>query len=72
MMMRRILRRIPWSSPLTQVPSPLLPLPLPSPLPTSPTYLEAPLGLRAAEIRQREALLSPLHDTEILDIDLPL
>ncbi|GKD18332.1 hypothetical protein Tco_1207490 [Tanacetum coccineum] len=37
----------PWSSPLPQIPSPLLPLPLP---PTSPTYAEEPLGYRAAMI----------------------
>ncbi|GJX83456.1 hypothetical protein Tco_0332937 [Tanacetum coccineum] len=41
----------PWSSPLPQILSPPLPLPLPSPLPTSPTYSEAPLGLRATGIR---------------------
>ncbi|GJX62485.1 hypothetical protein Tco_0295385 [Tanacetum coccineum] len=45
----------PWSSPLTQIPSPPLPvsppLPLaPPPLPISPTY---PLGYRAAMIRLR-------------------
>ncbi|GKB26440.1 hypothetical protein Tco_0865841 [Tanacetum coccineum] len=39
----------PLSSPLPQIPS--LPLPVPSPLTTSPTYAEAPLGLREAEIR---------------------
>ncbi|GJR14863.1 hypothetical protein Tco_0797515 [Tanacetum coccineum] len=56
----------PWSSPLTQIPSPPLlvspPLPLaPPPLPISPTY---PLGYRAAMIRLRveapSASYSPL------------
>ncbi|GJT93748.1 hypothetical protein Tco_1082593 [Tanacetum coccineum] len=47
----------PWSSPLPQIPSPPLPvlsppLPLPSPSThTSPTYVDAPLGYRAAMIR---------------------
>ncbi|GJV24603.1 hypothetical protein Tco_1377298 [Tanacetum coccineum] len=45
----------PWSSPLPQIPSPplpliLLPLPVSSPSPASPTY---PLGYRAAMIRLR-------------------
>ncbi|GJS01692.1 hypothetical protein Tco_0318200, partial [Tanacetum coccineum] len=39
---------IPFSSEL-EIPSP--PLPVPSPLATSPTYNEAPLGFRAAKIR---------------------
>ncbi|GJY87946.1 hypothetical protein Tco_0502574 [Tanacetum coccineum] len=46
----------PLSSPLPQIPSP--PFPVPSPPATSPTYAEAPLGFRAAEIRLRTA--SPL------------
>ncbi|GJU82139.1 putative reverse transcriptase domain-containing protein [Tanacetum coccineum] len=46
------------SSPLPQIPSPPLPvssppLPLPSPPTTSPTYVEAPLGYKAAEIQMR-------------------
>ncbi|GJX74151.1 hypothetical protein Tco_0312746 [Tanacetum coccineum] len=48
----------PLSSPLPQIPSPPLPvssppLPLPSPPTTSPTYVEAPLGYKAAEIQMR-------------------
>ncbi|GJW32079.1 hypothetical protein Tco_0052111 [Tanacetum coccineum] len=40
----------PWSSPLPQIPSP--PLPLPSlPTHTSPPYVDAPLGYRAAMIQ---------------------
>ncbi|GJU12809.1 hypothetical protein Tco_1135205 [Tanacetum coccineum] len=53
----------PLSSPLAQIPSP--PLPLPSPPTTSPTYVEAPLGNRAAEIRLRAALPSTHHPSEI-------
>nr|GEW64735.1 hypothetical protein [Tanacetum cinerariifolium] len=52
------------SSPLPHIPSP--PLRLLSPLPTDPTYEEAPLGYRAARLRwsaERE---------EILEADLPL
>nr|GEV83324.1 hypothetical protein [Tanacetum cinerariifolium] len=41
----------PLSSPLPQIPSPLLPLLLPSPI--DPTYEEAPLGYRAARLRWR-------------------
>ncbi|GKF60188.1 hypothetical protein Tco_0176974, partial [Tanacetum coccineum] len=41
------------SSPLPQIPSPLLLVP--SPLTTSPTYIEVPLGYRAARIRLRAA-----------------
>ncbi|GJW17816.1 hypothetical protein Tco_0025252 [Tanacetum coccineum] len=47
----------PLSSPLPQIPSP--PLPVPSPLATSHTYIEAPLGFRAARIRLRIASLLP-------------
>nr|GEX99673.1 reverse transcriptase domain-containing protein [Tanacetum cinerariifolium] len=48
----------PLLSLLPQIPSPplpvsSLPLPLPSPPTTSPTYAEAPLGYRAAEIQMR-------------------
>ncbi|GKA88944.1 hypothetical protein Tco_0810756, partial [Tanacetum coccineum] len=46
----------PLSSPLPQIPS--LPLPVPSPPTTSPTYVEAPLGYRAVGIWLRAA--SPL------------
>ncbi|GJT10117.1 putative reverse transcriptase domain-containing protein [Tanacetum coccineum] len=52
-----------WSSPLPQILSPPLlvsspPLPLPPPTIDSPTYAEAPLGYRAAEIRLRASSLS--------------
>ncbi|GJX87594.1 putative reverse transcriptase domain-containing protein [Tanacetum coccineum] len=40
----------PISSPLPHIPSPLLPVT--SPPTTSPTYVEAPLGYKAAEIRE--------------------
>nr|GEY96834.1 hypothetical protein [Tanacetum cinerariifolium] len=53
----------PILSPLTQIPSPSLPVP--SPPTTSPTYAEAPLGYRAAEIRLRVALPSTHHPSEI-------
>ncbi|GJS78945.1 putative reverse transcriptase domain-containing protein [Tanacetum coccineum] len=56
----------PLSSPLPQIPSPSLPLPS-SPT-TSPTYVEAPLGYRAAGIRLRVASLSTHHP---LKIELP-
>ncbi|GKF17522.1 hypothetical protein Tco_0062440 [Tanacetum coccineum] len=56
----------PYSSPLPQIPSP--PLLIPSPPPNSPTYIEAPLGFRAAGIRQRDTPPSPVHETEILEI----
>ncbi|GKF74404.1 hypothetical protein Tco_0220736, partial [Tanacetum coccineum] len=60
----------PYSSPLPQIPSP--PLPIPSPPPNSPTYIEAPLGFRAAGIRQRDTPPSLVHETEIPEICLPL
>ncbi|GJU64598.1 putative reverse transcriptase domain-containing protein [Tanacetum coccineum] len=53
----------PLSSPLPQIPSP--PLPLLSPPTTSPTYIEAPLGYRAARIRLRVASPSTYHLSEI-------
>ncbi|GKD58178.1 hypothetical protein Tco_1295687, partial [Tanacetum coccineum] len=53
----------PLSSPLPQIPSP--PLPLPSPPTTSPTYVEAPLGYRAARIRLRATSPSTYHLSEI-------
>ncbi|GKA86824.1 hypothetical protein Tco_0808535, partial [Tanacetum coccineum] len=59
-----------YSSPLPQIPS--LPLPIPSPSPNSPTYVEGSLGSRAAGIRQRDALPSPVHETEMPEICLPL
>ncbi|GKD04493.1 hypothetical protein Tco_1179467, partial [Tanacetum coccineum] len=60
---------LPWSSPLPQIPSQPLhvsspPLPLPLPTVDSPTYAEAPLGYRVAEIRLRATSPSthhPLH-----------
>ncbi|GJY51556.1 hypothetical protein Tco_0442403 [Tanacetum coccineum] len=58
----------PYSSPLPQIPSP--PLPIPSPI--SPTYVEGSLGSRAAGIRQRDALPSQIHETEIPEMWLPL
>nr|GEU60803.1 putative reverse transcriptase domain-containing protein [Tanacetum cinerariifolium] len=65
-----------WSSPLPQIPSPLLPvspsLPVLSPsLPTSPTY---PLGYKAAMIRLRAETPSTFHPLEtppLLPIPLP-
>ncbi|GJS05143.1 hypothetical protein Tco_0321651 [Tanacetum coccineum] len=60
----------PYSSPLPQIPSP--PLPISSPPPNSPTYIEGSLGSRAAGIRQRNALPSPIHETEMPKICLPL
>ncbi|GKA68770.1 hypothetical protein Tco_0768687 [Tanacetum coccineum] len=60
----------PYSSPLPQIPSP--PLPIPSPPPNSPTYIEAPLGFRAVGIRQRDTPPSPVYETEIPEICLPL
>ncbi|GKC51504.1 hypothetical protein Tco_1074249 [Tanacetum coccineum] len=56
----------PYSSPLPQIPSP--PLPLPSQPPNSPTHVNGSLGSRAAGIRQRDALPSPVHETEMLEI----
>ncbi|GJX78976.1 hypothetical protein Tco_0327125 [Tanacetum coccineum] len=60
----------PYSSPLPQIPSP--PLPIPSPLPNSPTHVERSLGSRAVGIRQRDALPSPVHETGMPKICLPL
>nr|GEW19471.1 putative reverse transcriptase domain-containing protein [Tanacetum cinerariifolium] len=48
-----------------------LPLPLPSPLTTSPTNTEAPLGYRAAEIRMMALLLSTFHRTDIPKAEMP-
>ncbi|GJS23316.1 hypothetical protein Tco_0451948 [Tanacetum coccineum] len=60
----------PYSSLLPQIPSP--PLPIPSPPPNSLTYVEGSLRSRAAGIRQRDALPSLIHETEMLEICLPL
>ncbi|GJU17526.1 hypothetical protein Tco_1145492 [Tanacetum coccineum] len=51
---------------LPQIPSP--PLPIPSPPPNSPTYVEGSLGSRAAGIRQRDALPSPVHEMRMHEI----
>ncbi|GJY07690.1 putative reverse transcriptase domain-containing protein [Tanacetum coccineum] len=51
---------------------PLAPLPISSPPPNGPTYVEGSLGSRAAGIRQRDALPSPVHETEMPEICLPL
>ncbi|GJT67451.1 hypothetical protein Tco_1018931 [Tanacetum coccineum] len=59
-----------FSSPLPQIPSP--PLPIPPPPPIIPTYAEESLGSRAAGIRRRDALPSPIHETEIPEMWLPL
>nr|GEW34623.1 putative reverse transcriptase domain-containing protein [Tanacetum cinerariifolium] len=56
-------------SPQLLVPS--LPLPLPSPLTTSPTDTGAPLGYRVAGIRMRALLPSTSHRTDILETDMP-
>ncbi|GJV58629.1 putative reverse transcriptase domain-containing protein [Tanacetum coccineum] len=62
---------LPSTVPLEEViPSPPLPIPLPPP--NGPTYVEGSLGSRAAGIRQRDALPSPIHETEIPEICLPL
>nr|GEU70315.1 putative reverse transcriptase domain-containing protein [Tanacetum cinerariifolium] len=47
------------------------PLPLPSPLTTSPTDIGAPLGYRAAGIRMRALLSSTSRRTDILGADVP-
>ncbi|GJZ48128.1 hypothetical protein Tco_0601960 [Tanacetum coccineum] len=60
----------PYSSPLPQIPSP--PLPIPPPPPIIPTYAEGSLGSRAAGIRQRDALPSHVHETEMPDMCFPL
>ncbi|GJS61083.1 hypothetical protein Tco_0655867 [Tanacetum coccineum] len=52
------------------IPSP--PLPIPSQPLNSPTHVEGSLGSRAAGIRQRDALPSPVHETEMPEICLPL
>ncbi|GKB21671.1 hypothetical protein Tco_0855594 [Tanacetum coccineum] len=54
----------PLSSPLPQIPSPPLP-PLSPPTHTSLTYVEAPLGYRAAGIRLRAASPPTHHPSEI-------
>nr|GEX05801.1 hypothetical protein [Tanacetum cinerariifolium] len=56
-------------TPSLHVPSP--PLPLPSPLTTSPTDTGAPVGYRAAGIRMSALLLSTSHRTDIPEADMP-
>nr|GEW27920.1 hypothetical protein [Tanacetum cinerariifolium] len=56
-------------SPPLLVPS--LPLPLPSPLTTSPTDTGAPLGYRAARIRMRALFPSTSRRTDIPKADMP-
>nr|GEU87331.1 putative reverse transcriptase domain-containing protein [Tanacetum cinerariifolium] len=56
-------------SPPLLVPS--LPLPLPSPLTTSPTDTGAPLGYRAVGIMMRALLLSTSRGTDIPEADMP-
>ncbi|GJX00034.1 reverse transcriptase domain-containing protein [Tanacetum coccineum] len=58
----------PYSSPLPQIPSP----PLPIPPPISPAYVDRSLGSRAAGVRQRDALPSHVHKTEMPEMCLPL
>nr|GEY40381.1 retrotransposon protein, putative, Ty3-gypsy subclass [Tanacetum cinerariifolium] len=64
-----IARQAALLSPPLLVPS--LPLPLPSPLTTSPTDTGAPLGYRAAGIRMRALLPSTSHRTDIPEADMP-
>ncbi|GJW05478.1 putative reverse transcriptase domain-containing protein [Tanacetum coccineum] len=58
----------PYSSPLPHIPSP----PLPIPPPISPAYVDRSLGSRAAGVRQRDALPSHVHKTEMPEMCLPL
>nr|GEW28101.1 hypothetical protein [Tanacetum cinerariifolium] len=64
-----IARHAALPSPALLVPS--LPLPLPSPLTTSPIDTGAPLGYRATRIRMRAFLLSTFHRTDIPEADMP-
>nr|GEU83699.1 putative reverse transcriptase domain-containing protein [Tanacetum cinerariifolium] len=64
-----IARHVALPSPPLLVPS--LPLPLPSPLTTSPTDTGAPLGYRAVRIRMRALLPSTSHRTDIPEADMP-
>ncbi|GJZ03249.1 putative reverse transcriptase domain-containing protein [Tanacetum coccineum] len=58
------------SSLLPHIPSP--PFPIPSPPTTSPTYIEAPLGYRATEIRLRTASPPPLPLSSPLPLPPPI
>nr|GEX58217.1 putative reverse transcriptase domain-containing protein [Tanacetum cinerariifolium] len=64
-----IARHAALTSPPLLVPS--LPLPLLSPLTTSPTDTRAPLGYRAVRIRMRALLLSTSRWTDIPEADMP-
>nr|GEY35670.1 putative reverse transcriptase domain-containing protein [Tanacetum cinerariifolium] len=64
-----IARHVALSSPPLLVTS--LPLPLLSPLTTSPTDTGAPLGYRATEIRMRALLPSTSRKTHIPEADMP-
>nr|GEV44924.1 putative reverse transcriptase domain-containing protein [Tanacetum cinerariifolium] len=64
-----IARHVALPSPPLLVPS--LPLPLSSPLTTSPTDTGEPLGYRAAEIRMRALLPSTSRMTDIPEDDMP-
>ncbi|GKE78000.1 hypothetical protein Tco_1544120, partial [Tanacetum coccineum] len=60
----------PYSSPLPHIPSPPLPIPLQPP--NRPTHIEGSLGSQATGIRQRDTRPSPVHETEMPEICLPL
>nr|GEX65151.1 hypothetical protein [Tanacetum cinerariifolium] len=64
-----IAKHVALLSPPLLVPS--LPLPLPSPLTTSPTDTRAPLGYKAAGIRMRALLPSTSRRTDIPEADMP-
>ncbi|GKB57640.1 putative reverse transcriptase domain-containing protein, partial [Tanacetum coccineum] len=73
----RIAKHAAAPTPPLHVASP--PLPLPSPLTTSPTDIGAPLGYRAAGIQMRAAAVSPplllpstSHRTDIPEAEMPL
>ncbi|GKG19595.1 hypothetical protein Tco_0376694, partial [Tanacetum coccineum] len=62
----------PPPSPLSPYSSPLPQIPIPSPPPNGPTYVKGSLGSQDARIRQRDALPSPVHETQMPEICLPL
>nr|GEZ43710.1 hypothetical protein [Tanacetum cinerariifolium] len=64
-----IARHAALPSPPLLIPS--LPLPLPSPLTTSPIDTGAPLGYRTAGIRMRALLPSTSRRTDIPEADMP-
>ncbi|GKF48068.1 hypothetical protein Tco_0141319, partial [Tanacetum coccineum] len=51
---------------------PSSPLPISSPPPNGPTYVEGSPGSQATGIRQRDALPSLVHETEMPEMCLPL